>query len=89
MIAWPMLDIGDSSTATLSGAALTRSERVSAKLLAVAEDQQIDSLTLRKLRQRFDQLASYEKQGEKLTTLRRLVLFGCFAIHVHMIRPLC
>ena len=86
MIAWPMLDIGDSSTATLSGAALTRSERVSAKLLAVAEDQQIDSLTLRKLRQRFDQLASYEKQGEKLTTLRRLVLFGCFAIHVHMIR---
>ena len=55
-------------------------------LLAVAEDRQIVSETLRFLRHRFDQLASYEKQGEKLTTLRRLVLFGCFAIHVHMIR---
>ena len=86
MIAWPMLDVGASSDATLSGVALTRSERVSANLLAVAEDRQIASPTLRILRQRFDQLASFEKQGEKLTTLRRLVLFGCFAIHVHMIR---
>ena len=86
MIAWPMLDVGAESEATLSGAALTRSERVSANLLAVAGDRQIASPTLRELRQRFDQLASYEKQGEKLTTLRRLVLFGCFAIHVHMIR---
>ena len=85
MIAWPMLDVGVRSEAPLSGAALTRSERVSANLLALAEDRQIASPTLRKLRQRFDQLALYEKQGEKLTTLRRLVLFGCFAIHVHMI----
>ena len=86
MIAWPMLDVGAESQATLSGAAQTRSERVSANLLAVAGDRQIASSTLRELRQRFDQLASYEQQGEKLTTLRRLVLFGCFAIHVHMIR---
>ena len=86
MIAWPMLNVGARSEATLSGVALTRSERVSANLLAVTEDRQIASPTLRKLRQRFDQLASFEKQGEKLTTLRRLVLFGCFAIHVHMIR---
>ena len=86
MIAWPMLDVGARSEATQSGAALTRSERVSANLLAVTEDRQIASPTLRELRRRFDQLASYEKQGEKLTTLRRLVLFGCFAIHVHMIR---
>ena len=85
MIAWPMLDVGAQSTATLSGVALTRSELVSDKLLAVADDQ-IASPTLRILRERFDQLASFEKQGEKLTTLRRLVLFGCFAIHVHMIR---
>ena len=85
MIAWPMLDVGAQSKATLSGVALTRSKLVSDNLLAVADDQ-IASPTLRILRQRFDQLASFEKQGEKLTTLRRLVLFGCFAIHVHMIR---
>ena len=86
MIAWPMLDVGTQSEAMLSAAALTRSERVSADLLAVTEGRQIASPTLRELRQCFDRLASYEKQGEKLTTLRRLVLFGCFAIHVHMIR---
>ena len=85
MIAWPMLDVGAQSKATLSGVALRRSKLVSDNLLAVADDQ-IASPTLRILRQRFDQLASFEKQGEKLTTLRRLVLFGCFAIHVHMIR---
>ena len=85
MIAWPMLDVGAQSKATLSGVALARSKLVSDNLLAVADDQ-IASPTLRILRQRFDQLASFEKQGEKLTTLRRLVLFGCFAIHVHMIR---
>lgn len=86
MIAWPMLDVGQESEAPLSGAALTRSERVLARLLATTGDGQIASPTLRELRQRFDQLASYEEEGEKLSTLRRLVLFGCFAIHVHMIR---
>ncbi len=85
LIAWPMLDVGAKSDANLSGVARTRFERVSANLLAVGEGGQISSPTLRRLRQRFDQLASYEQQGEKLTTLRRLVLFGCFAIHVHMI----
>ena len=86
MIAWPMLDVGAQSAATLSGVSLARSQTVSANLLAETADNQIASPTLRELRLRFDQLASYEKQGEKLTTLRRLVLFGCFAIHVHMIR---
>lgn len=85
LIAWPMLDVGARSDAELSGVARTRSERVSTNLLALGEGGQIASPTLRELRHRFDQLASYEKQGEKLTTLRRLVLFGCFAIHVHMI----
>ena len=85
-IAWPMLEVGAMSEAPLAGAPLTRSERVSANLLAVGKDRQITSPTLRELRERFDQLASYETQGEKLTTLRRLVLFGCFTIHVHMIR---
>ena len=85
LIAWPMLNVGVRTDAELSGAALIRSERVSRNLLT-EDGGQFASSTLRELRQRFDQLASYEQQGEKLTTLRRLVLFGCFAIHVHMIR---
>ncbi len=86
MIAWPMLGVGAESEAGLSGAGLTRNERVSANLLATTGDGQIASPTLRELRQRFDLLASYEESGEKLATMRRIVLFGCFAIHVHMIQ---
>lgn len=85
MIAWPMLDVGAQSEAALSGVALTRSERVTAGLLALQSDR-LASPTLRELRERFDRLARYEEHGAKLTTLRRVVLFGCFAIHVHMIR---
>ena len=86
MISWPMLDVGEQSEATLSGAALTRSQRVAAGVLAMKEDGTITSPTLGGLRQHFDILAAYEQQGAKLTTLRRLVLFGCFTIQVHMIR---
>lgn len=86
MIAWPMLDVGAQTEATLAGVALTRSERIAAGLLATEDNGRIASATLRGLRERFDQLATYEQQGAKLTTLRRLVLFGCFTIHVHMIR---
>jgi hypothetical protein len=44
------------------------------------------SPTLRALREAFDRLAGFEEhQGSKLNSLRRLVLFGCFAIHVHVI----
>ena len=42
------------------------------------------SPTLRRLRASFDRLASFEEgERSKLNSLRRLVLFGCFAIHVH------
>ena len=86
MIGWPMLDIGDQREAILTGAALTRSERV-ASLLATDANGILTSPTLRELRARYDQLASYEAEyGAKLTALRRTMLFGCFAIHVHMIR---
>jgi len=86
MIGWPMLDIGQERAATLSGVALTRSQRV-AELLAVDADGLLLSPTLRELRARYDQLAKYEAtHGAKLTALRRMVLFGCFSIHVHMIR---
>jgi hypothetical protein len=86
MVAWPMLDVGEQKEATLSGAALTRSERV-ASLLATDDSGVLTSPLLRELRARYDQLADYEADyGAKLTALRRIILFGCFAIHVHMIR---
>jgi hypothetical protein len=86
MIGWPMLDIGDQREANLTGAALIRSDRV-ANLLATDANGTLTSPTLRELRARYDQLAGYEAEyGAKLTALRRMTLFGCFAIHVHMIR---
>lgn len=86
MIGWPMLDLGEEREATLTGAALARSERV-AELLEVDSMGLLTSPTLRELRARFDKLAEYEANfGAKLTALRRMMLFGCFAIHVHMIR---
>lgn len=86
MIGWPMLDVGDEREAILAGAALARAERV-ATLLATDNQGVLFSPTLRVLRQRFDQLAAFEETyGAKLTTLRRVVLFGCFCIHVHMVR---
>ncbi len=85
-LGWPMLDVGDEREATLAGAAQVRADRV-VDLLAIDAGGYFGSPTLRELRARYDQLAEYEAAyGAKLTTLRRLVLFGCFAIHVHMIR---
>jgi hypothetical protein len=85
-IAWPLLDIGDEQPAALGATAQLRAER-SAALLVTDNTGHFVSPTLRVLRDRYDQLAAYEKaHGSKLTTLRRLVLFGVFATHVHIIR---
>ena len=55
--------------------------------LSQTPDGLLVSPTLRELRARYDQLAMYESTyGAKLTSLRRLILFGCFVIHVEMIR---
>lgn len=86
MIGWPMLSVGDESKSEPAGVALLRSGRV-ADLLATDKTGVLKSATLRQLRNRYDHLAAYEhKYGAKLTTLRRMVLFGSFVIHVHMIR---
>lgn len=85
-IAWPLLDIGDEQPAGLGATAQLRADR-SAALLATDTQGNFVSPTLRLLRDRYDQLAGYEKaHGSKLTTLRRLVLFGAFVTHVHIIR---
>ncbi len=86
MIGWPMLGVGDESKSEPAGVALLRSQRV-AELLVTDKSGVLKSATLRELRDRYDQLAAYEhKYGAKLTTLRRMVLFGSFVVHVHMIR---
>lgn len=44
------------------------------------------SPSLRRLRTAFDRLAEFEEaEHSKLNSLRRLVLFGCFALHVHLL----
>ena len=86
MIGWPLLGLGDEKDAPMGAGAQIRAER-SAALLATNKKGDLTSPTLRELRARFDQLAGYESSfGAKLTTLRRLQLFGAFTLHVHMIR---
>lgn len=54
-------------------------------LLALASGGSVISPTLAHMRECFDRLARFEAfEGSKLNSLRRLVLFGCFVIHVHM-----
>jgi hypothetical protein len=85
-IGWPLLNLGEEHDATPGAAAQVRADR-SAALLATDKKGVLVSPTLRVLRDRYDQLAEYEAaHGSKLTTLRRLVLFGVFATHVHIIR---
>lgn len=44
------------------------------------------SATLRTLRDAYDRLARFEwTTGSKLNSLRRLMLFGCFVVHIHVI----
>src|SRR5690606_28751054 len=86
-LAWPLLDLGEEREASPGVAVQMRAERSASCVLATDESGLLKSRTLRCLRERYDQLATYEQEyGSKLTTLRRLVLFGVFAIHVHMIR---
>jgi hypothetical protein len=56
------------------------------QLLTTQTDGQLNSPILRSLRQSFDRLARFElREGSKLNSMRRLVLFGCFVVHVHAI----
>jgi len=86
LTAWPMLDEAKQRDASSGAAVEARSQRLD-QLLSTDAAGRLTSPTLRKLRDRYDQLARYEDvRGSKLTALRRLVLFGTFAIHVHMIQ---
>lgn len=55
-------------------------------LLNVDETGVLISPTLRRLRACFDRLARFENtRGSKLNSLRRMVMFSCFVVHVHLI----
>ena len=57
-----------------------------ALLLAVGTDGQLNSANLRSLRASFDRLARFERrEGSKLNSMRRMMLLGCFVVHVHVI----
>jgi hypothetical protein len=85
-IGWPLLDMSEEQDASLGATAQVRADRSEA-LFATDTKGQLMSPTLRVLRDRYDQLAEYEAaHGSKLTTLRRLVLFGVFVTHIHIIR---
>lgn len=86
MIGWPVLDIGEEQEALPGATAQVRAERVE-NILATNSKGQLKSPTLRALRERYEQLAEFEAlYGSKLATLRRVVLFGVFVLHVHMVR---
>lgn len=85
-IGWPLLDLAEEREAISGATAQVRSERIAA-MLSCDKKGRLTSPTLRVLRERYEQLAEYEAAfGSKLTTLRRLVLFGVFTLHVHMVR---
>jgi hypothetical protein len=55
-------------------------------LLATDAHGNVASPTLSKLRASFDRLARFEHgRGSKLNSLRRMVMFSCFVIHVHLV----
>lgn len=83
-LAWPLLVLAEQRPEVLDGEAAERAARAD-DLFAVREDGRLQSPTLWHLRAAYDRLAEFEsEEGSKLNALRRLVLFGCFAIHVHM-----
>ncbi len=87
MIGWPLLGLGEQREA-YRWVRERRSGQIALLLSWRRTRRANSSLRLcESLRARYDQLATYEESfGAKLTTLRRLLLFGAFALHVHMIR---
>jgi hypothetical protein len=82
-LALPLLDLGEvreESDGTV-GELAAKSDH-----LFEAKEDGLASPTLATLRDACDRLARFEQvTGSKLNSLRRLVMFGCFALHVHAI----
>ncbi len=57
-----------------------------AALLTTGASGDLVSPTLLALRESYDRLARFERrEGSKLNSMRRLVMFGCFVVHIHVI----
>lgn len=83
-LALPLLKFGAVREQRIDGDAAKRAAL--ADHLFSATVGRLDSPTLAVLRESYDRLARFEgKAGSKLNSLRRLVLFGCFALHVYAI----
>lgn len=83
-LALPLLALGEVREESLDG---TIGE-LAAKSdhLFAADGDRLASPTLATLREACDRLARFERlTGSKLNSLRRIVMFGCFALHVHAI----
>ncbi len=83
-LALPMLEFGDAREDEPSAEVATRIAR--GDHLFETSNGHLASPTLRNLRDAYDRLARFERQsGSKLNSLRRLMLFGCFVLHVHAV----
>ena len=86
-LALPLLQFG--AVRDESGESEASERSAMADHLFAATDGQFESRSLGDLRESFDRLARFERiAGSKLNSLRRLVLFGCFVLHVHAISRL-
>lgn len=83
-LALPLLELAEPREETFGGDYGERAAR--SDHLFDAKDGRLKSPTLATLRDAFDRLARFERaEGSKLNSMRRIVLFGCFAVHVHAI----
>jgi hypothetical protein len=83
-IALPMLEFGEVREETPSAEMAARIAK--SDHLFEASNDHLVSPTLRNLRDSYDRLARFERNsGSKLNSLRRLMLFGCFVLHVHTV----
>lgn len=83
-LALPLLQFGVVREETTEGGAAERAD--SGDHLFTATGGRLKSRTLAVQRESYDRLARFERiGGSKLNSLRRLVLFGCFGLHVYAI----
>lgn len=83
-LALPVLEFGEPRDESPTAEVAERVAR-SAHLFEEANERLI-SPTLSSLRDAYDRLARFERQsGSKLNSLRRLMLFGSFVLHVHAV----
>ncbi|MEZ4503113.1 MAG: hypothetical protein R3C39_10850 [Dehalococcoidia bacterium] len=83
-LALPVLEFGEAQEEIPSAEVAERIAK--SEHLFEASNGQLVSPTLRNLRDAYDRLARFERHsGSKLNSLRRLMLFGCFVLHVHAV----